>query len=75
MPLWARGIIKTVLAIAAGLIFAWAYYQWGPVLLGVVPGVSHPSENAAAFLLLIINLLLIQDHFMDGWPGYRLSTK
>ena len=66
-----RGILKTVVAIVAGLLFAWVYYTWGPVLLGVVPGVSHPSENAAAFLIFVINLLLIQDFFMDRWPGYK----
>jgi AAT family amino acid transporter len=66
-----RGILKTVVAVVVGLLFAWAYYSWGPQLLGVSSGVSHPSENAAAFLIMIINLLLIQDFFMDRWPGYR----
>jgi AAT family amino acid transporter len=73
MNLILRGITKSVIALVAGLLFAMAYYAWGPALLGVCPGVSHPSENAAAFLLLIINLLIIQDNFMDGWPGYRLK--
>lgn len=68
-----RGIIKTVVAIVIGLLFAWAYYNWGPVLLGVTEGVSHPSENASAFLILIINILMIQDLFMDRWPGFRLK--
>jgi len=73
MGLILRGIIKSVIALVAGLLFAWAYYAWAPVLLGVCAGVSHPSENAAAFLLLVVNLLIIQDNFMDGWPGYRLK--
>ncbi|HDP26032.1 MAG TPA: hypothetical protein ENN34_11390 [Deltaproteobacteria bacterium] len=68
-----RGIIKTVVAIVVGMLFAWAYYRFGPALLGVTQGVSHPSENAAAFLIMVINLLLIQDFFMDGWPGYKLK--
>ena len=68
-----RGIVKTVVAIVVGLLFAWAYYNWGPALLGVAEGVSHPSENASAFLILIINILMIQDFFMDRWPGYRLK--
>ena len=57
------------------LAFAWAYYMWGPAVLGVCEGVSHPSENASAFLLLVINLLLVQNNFMDNWPGYKLSDK
>jgi len=73
LPAILRGILKTIVAIAGGLLFAWAYYAWGPTLFGVVKGVSHPSENAAALLIMIINLLLIQDFFMDGWPGYRLK--
>jgi amino acid transporter, AAT family len=68
-----RGLVKTIIAIVGGLLFAWAYYSWGPVLLGVCEGVSHPSENAAAFLILVINLIMIQDYFMDRWPGYRLT--
>ncbi|OPY83890.1 MAG: hypothetical protein A4E71_02867 [Smithella sp. PtaU1.Bin162] len=68
-----RGIIKTIVAVVVGLLFAWAYYSWGPTLLGVVAGVSHPSENASAFLIMIINLIMIQDYFMDGWPGYKLK--
>ncbi len=68
-----RSVIKTVVAIVIGLLFAWAYYAWGPTLLGVCEGVSHPSENAAAFLIMVINLIMIHDYFMDGWPGYRLK--
>jgi hypothetical protein len=68
-----RSIIKTIVAVVVGLLFAWAYYAWGPALLGVCEGVSHPSENAAAFLIMVINLIMIQDYFMDRWPGYRLK--
>jgi amino acid transporter, AAT family len=68
-----RKITKTIIALVGGLIFAWAYYAWGPCLLGVCEGVSHPSENASAFLIMIISILMIQDLFMDRWPGYRLE--
>lgn len=68
-----RAIIKTVVAVVVGLLLAMVYYAWGPVLLGVCEGVSHPSENAAAFLIMVINLIMIQDYFMDRWPGYRLK--
>jgi len=68
-----RSIIKTVVALVVGLLFAWAYYTFGPALLGVCEGVSHPSENAAAFLIMVVNLIMIQDYYMDGWPGYRLK--
>jgi len=73
MKLILSGTIKSIIAIVAGLLLAWAYYAWGPVLLGVSAGVSSTTENASAFLLLIFNLLVIQDSFMDGWPGYRLK--
>lgn len=66
-----KGIVTTVLAVIIGLLFASVYYAWAPTLLGVCSGVSHPSENPSAFLLLIIVLLSIQDYFMDRWPGYR----
>jgi len=73
MNIILRSVIKTVVAIVVGMLFAWAYYAWGPVVLGVCEGVSHPSENAAAFLITVINLIMIQDYFMDRWPGYRLK--
>ena len=70
MKLWLKGIITSGLAIVSGLAFAWAYYAWAPLLLGVSPGVSHPSENPSAFLVLIIVLINIHDSYMDKWPGY-----
>jgi len=75
MNLWIKGLLTTVIAIVAGLIFAWCYYAWAPTLLGVCSGVSHPSENPSAFLVLIIVLLNIHDYFMDGWPGFLLKDK
>ena len=75
MPLWLRGIVTSGLAVVLGLLFAWCYYAWAPVLLGVCEGVSHPSENPSAFLVLLIVLLNIHDCYMDKWPGYRLASK
>ncbi len=75
MKLWQKGILTTCIAIIAGLIFAWCYYAWAPTLLGICSGVSHPSENPSAFLVLLIVLLNIQDYFMDGWPGYLVKDQ
>ncbi|MEE4264791.1 MAG: hypothetical protein V2I56_19055 [Desulfobacteraceae bacterium] len=74
MAPWLRGLTMSVLSIILGLLFAWAYYAWAPALLGVCEGVSHPSENPSAFLVLLIVLLNIHDGFMDKWPGYRLQV-
>ncbi|MBL0712823.1 MAG: hypothetical protein JJV98_03900, partial [Desulfosarcina sp.] len=72
MTLWLRGLTTSVLSVILGLLFAWGDYAWAPVLLGVCEGVSHPSENPSAFLVLLIVLLTIHDGYMDKWPGYRL---
>ena len=74
MNLWLKGFLTTGIAIIAGLIFAWCYYAWAPTLLGVCSGVSHPSENPSAFLVMLIVLLNIHDYFMDGWPGYLVKN-
>jgi AAT family amino acid transporter len=74
MSLWLKGFLTTGIAIIAGLIFAWCYYAWAPALLGVCSGVSHPSENPSAFLVMLIVLLNIHDYFMDGWPGYLVKN-
>lgn len=68
-----RGVVTSVISIVIGLGFAWVYYTAAPTVLGVTRGVSHPSENPTVFLLLVINLLMIQYNFFDGWPGYRLK--
>ena len=75
MNLWLKGFLTTGIAIIAGLIFAWCYYAWAPTLLGVCSGVSHPSENPSAFLVMLIVLLNIHDYFMDGWPGYLVKNQ
>jgi len=75
MSLVLKGLISTSIAIFAGLLFAWCYYAWAPLLLGVSQGVSHPSENPSAFLVMIIVLLTIHDYFMDRWPGYRVANQ
>jgi amino acid transporter, AAT family len=68
-----KGALMSLISILIGLGFAWLYYTAAPALLGVNSGVSHPSENPTVFLLLVINLLVIQHGFFDGWPGYRLA--
>jgi amino acid transporter, AAT family len=68
-----KGALMSLISILIGLGFAWLYYTAAPALLGVNSGVSHPSENPTVFLLLVINLLVIQHGFFDGWPGYRLK--
>ena len=68
-----KGAVMSLISIVIGLGFAWVYYAAGPTLLGINSGVSHPSENPTVFLLLVINLLVIQYSFFDGWPGYRLK--
>jgi AAT family amino acid transporter len=68
-----KGTLMSLISTLVGLGFAWFYYTFAPALLGVNSGVSHPSENPTVFLLLVINLLLIQHGFFEGWPGYRLK--
>lgn len=68
-----KGAVMSLISIVMGLGFAWVYYAAAPTLLGINSGVSHPSENPTVFLLLVINLLVIQHGFFDGWPGYRLK--
>jgi len=74
MGLLLGGTVKSLIAVVAGLLFAWAYYAWAPTILGVSRGITHPSEIPAVFLVLLISLLVIQHHYMDGWPGFRLKA-
>jgi hypothetical protein len=70
--IWARGIIRTVIAMAGGLLFYWFYYSpLATVVLAKVPGVAQPGDTPLVWAMLFLCVVMIQSAFFDGWPLKR----
>jgi amino acid transporter, AAT family len=66
-----RAITRTGIAVIGGLIIAWLYYALGPSLLGIVPGLGQENDTSLAWTVMLLNLLIIQSVFFDGFPMKR----
>jgi hypothetical protein len=67
--IWPRAIIRTLIAIAGGLLFYWFYYSpLATFFLAKVPGFAQPGDTPLVFTLLFLCVVLIQKDFFCGWP-------
>jgi len=67
--IWPRAIIRTVIAIAGGLLFYGFYYSpLATFFLAKVPGVAQPGDTPLVWILLFLSIIMIQSDFFEGWP-------
>jgi len=70
--IWARSIIRTVIAMAGGLLIYLFYYSpLSTFFLAKVPGVAQPDDKPLVWTFLFLSIILIQSDFFDGWPLKR----
>jgi len=70
--IWARGILRTAIAMAGGLLFYWFYYSpLATVVLAKVPGVAQPGDTPLVWAMLFLCVVMIQSSFFGGWPLKR----
>jgi hypothetical protein len=70
--IWARGILRTAIAMAGGLLFYWFYYSpLATVVLAKVPGVAQPGDTPLVWAMLFLCVVMIQYAFFQGWPLKR----
>lgn len=70
--IWPRAIIRTVIAIAGGILIHLFYYSAATVtLLGKVPGFGQPEDTPLVWTILFLSVVMIQDGFFAGWPLKR----
>jgi len=70
--IWARTVIRTVIAIAGGLLIYLFYYSPATTFfLAKVPGVAQPDDKPLVWALLFLSIILVQSEFFDGWPLKR----
>jgi AAT family amino acid transporter len=65
--------IRVSITIIGAVILHWTYYKWSPGLLGTQSGYSHSQQFPMALVILLINVMLYHNWFMDGWPGRRIK--
>lgn len=67
--IWPRTIIRTLIAMAGGLLFYWFYYSpLATFFLAKVPGFAQPGDTPLVFTLLFLSVILIQKDFFLSWP-------
>ena len=63
-----RAIVRTVIAIVGGLGICWVYYETGPALLGLVPGIAQEGDTTLCWTVMFLILMTAQALFFDGYP-------
>lgn len=66
-----RAVVRTILAVAGGLVISWLYYTLGPTLLGTVQGMGQENDTSLAWTVMFVILVLSHAVFMDGYPFKR----
>ncbi len=70
--IWLRSIIRSVIAMAGGLLIYLFYYSPASTFfLAKVPGVAQPDDKPLVWTLLFLSIILVQSEFFDGWPLKR----
>jgi hypothetical protein len=75
-PLAARAVIRTLIAMAGGMLIYWFYFSAaGSTLLGRVPGFAQPDDTPLVWTILFLVVVLVQKEFFLYWPlGRREET-
>ncbi len=66
-------LLRTFISVVAAVILYYVYYKTSHLFLGTQKGFSHPQQFPMIPMIWLINVMLINYWFMDGWPGWRLS--
>ncbi|MFO7667698.1 MAG: hypothetical protein R6V76_13835 [Desulfobacterales bacterium] len=74
--IWVRGVVRTVIAIAGGMLFyAFYYSSLATLVLAKVPGFAQPGDTPLVWIFLFLSVIIIQMDFFEGWPLSRRSEK
>lgn len=68
-------LFRTLITIAAAVALYYVYYKTAHLFLGTQKGFSHPQQFPMVPMIWLVNVMLINYWFMDGWPGWRLARE
>jgi len=72
LGLWARAVIRTVIALVGGLLVYFFYYSPATIFfLGCETGRGYPEDTPLAWAMLFLGIILIQEEFFQGHPLKR----
>ena len=63
-----RALVRTVIAMAGGLLIAKLYYLLGPVFLGTVKGIGQENDTSNCWTVMFLILVTAHAVFFDGFP-------
>jgi riboflavin transporter FmnP len=67
--LWVSAVIRTILAMAGGMLFYWFYYSpLATFFLAKVPGIAQPGDTSLVWTILFLSVIMVQTDFFEGWP-------
>ena len=62
-------ILRTILAMAGGMLFYWFYYSpLATFFLAKVPGFAQPGDTSLVWAILFLSIVMVQADFFEGWP-------
>ena len=68
-------LIRTIIAIIAGVLLYIGYYKTSHFFLGTQKGFSHPQQFPMIPTIWLIDIWLVHHWFMDNWPGWKMVPK
>jgi hypothetical protein len=67
--LWLRAVLRTLVAIAGGMLFYGFYYSPAAnFFLSKVPGFAQPADTSLVWTILFLSVIMVQVDFFEGWP-------
>jgi amino acid transporter, AAT family len=72
--LWVGALVRTILAIAGGMLCYWFYYSpLATFFLAKVPGIAQPGDTSLVWTILFLSVIMVQAEFFEGWPLKKIG--
>ncbi len=68
-------LVRTLITIVGAILLYIVYYKTSHLFLGTQKGYSHPQQFPMIPMIWLINIFLINNWFMDKWPGWKRAPK
>jgi len=68
-------LVRTIITVIAAAVLYIVYYKTSHLFLGTQKGFSHPQQFPMIPMIWLINIFLINNWFMDKWPGWKKEDK
>ena len=71
-----KAILRTLIAIAGGMLFYWFYYSpLATFFLSKVPGFAQPGDTSLVWTILFLSVIMVQVDYFQNWPLRQAVTE